>query len=345
MFFENIYSSSGYGLDESLPVLTKEQQDFIFNQLILFSRRVAKSKNDNLLCGPFIQDPKNPGRKKENIQSLFGQFLDFDTTRWMFISKEFPEKVVGVQSNGHHHYINDPILKARLESGTAWELEVQTPEGIVKQDVKVQSPLVFEALTPITIQDIQAVIGTETRVLLHSTFSGGNKRRAFMLYDRLVTPDEHEKIARDIYAKIVKQHPHCQMDWTCTRSNSLFYLPCSAIDKDTLIEVSGTDAFEVDEWLLMGMSIPTIPGPEVPEIKDAVEETETLCSDTQDQFKIRVEPFLNQMAPGNRFVPAQKAVVACKKIGGDSRRLFREISARGLDPARTKSMLGWFERL
>lgn len=99
------------------------------------------------------------------------------------------------------------------------------------------------------------------------------------------------------------------------------------------------------KWLLMGMSIPTIPGPEVPEIKDAVEETETLCSDTQDQFKIRVEPFLNQMAPGNRFVPAQKAVVACKKIGGDSGRLFREISARGLDPARTKSMLGWFERL
>jgi hypothetical protein len=33
-----------------------------------------------------------------------------------------------------------------------------------------------DSIRPITIQEIQSVVGSKTRVILHSTFSGNNKR-------------------------------------------------------------------------------------------------------------------------------------------------------------------------
>lgn len=349
MFFENIYSPLGIGMDEPFASpLSSDQIGFIFNQMRLFARRVTQSKNHNLLCGPFIQNPENPGRKKENIAWNFGQFMDFDTTRWCFYSKEFPTNVVGVKSEKGWHYVNDPAVKEKLSSGTQLTLSFHEGEEVRERTITLSSPLVFQEPQPISVRDIQEVIGCDTRVLIHSTFSGGNKRRAFILYDRLVSPDEHELIARDIYAKIVRKHPHCLMDYSCTRANSLFYLPCQAAGKtDAFIDESGTEPFDVDLWLGVGMALPSIPGPPLPE--EAPNHSDTTEESVRSEeliYEQKVTPLIRQMRKNNHFTPAQRATAECKRFcPGMRSQLEIDLSTGGLDKKRLKSMLGWFDRM
>lgn len=326
MFFENIHSTTGLGLDEPFQTLTSDQIDFIYNQLRVFCERVAKAKNHNLLCGAFIQNPEYPGRTRESIAWNFGLFLDFDTTEWRFYSKDFPKDIEGVKyTNSGWHYVSEET----------------------KQSLEKSHDLKFEKNSPITINDLQGIAGINTRIFLHSTFSGGYRRRAFVLYNRLVSPDEHELITHSIYHKINKLNSHWLMDKACLHANALFYLPCKPDTKDVYFNEAGQETLNVDELLCFSISATTIPGPPERTKPSPPVPTEVVKTFTDDAiYEQWVSPIIGQMSKGNRFITAQTATGACKKYCPTMKwKLEPDLLAGGLEKAKVNSMMKWFDRM
>jgi hypothetical protein len=62
-------------------------------------------------------------------------------------------------------------------------------------------------MEPITLNDLQSIFPPDTRIVLHSTYSGGNKRRAFILFNRLVDVDTYKILAETVIDKLNRTFP------------------------------------------------------------------------------------------------------------------------------------------
>ena len=192
---------------------------------------------------------------------------------------------------------------------------------------------------PITVSDIQKVVGTRTFVYLHSTFSGGSRRRAIIFYDRLLTPDEHIYLSTVLYGRLNELYPYAKIDMSCVRPESIFYLPCQTSNKKTYVEYKGDSTFYVDEYFYLGSG---------PTFKNKIDADHYKSSHRFDYSKYHayVKPYVDKIKPGDRFFNAQKAIGVCASVCPDYKdKLFIDLYEAGVDLKRLDKLEEWFNTL
>ena len=186
-----------------------------------------------------------------------------------------------------------------------------------------------------TGNDFQELFGP-VRHIIHSTYSGGYRRRIFGLFNRPVSVPEYVKIMQSMRDSIMEHHPKCGLDESKLNPASVFYQPGhSGNANGAYCEEFAGHLFNVDEFLTF--SVPWEPVND--NVRDRQELNRVIAPDEAKTFEDKVMPIVQEMKPHNRFGHAQRAVGVCKTCCPSMKaRLFACFRESGLSPEHQQDM-------
>ncbi len=196
----------------------------------------------------------------------------------------------------------------------------------------------------ITYEKIKELLGP-VECFIHSTYSGGFKRRVIILFKEPVEPEEAGIILLMIYSTFITEYPDCELDHSSTNFAQPYFLPCLPKNKDDYFaEYYSGEAFDTMDYLVFGISL--FDSKQQAKQKNELLKTFKLKSDSieyQEQNYLKfVYPVISQMKPKNRFYLGQQSVGYCKNYCPKMKdKLFADFKKVGV----SKTMIKDFENL
>lgn len=302
--FPSLYSKLGD--TKSSVTINQNTAKVIFEQIRLSAERTAKTKHDNILVGMFTTHFDNSGRNSDCFKSSFGLIMDFDTALSRIKTNQKPEKCKEVYHKGGYLYIKSQKIHDQIMNGEC-EIELtDSDDNLFTWKFTKEKKSDLEKIEKIDHDTIRQIVGSNVKILSHETASGGNRRRAYLIFDREVTPEEYNLISVEIYNRFASnvELKKYNLDPMITNKSGIYYLPAN----NCAVKEDGNRLMNVD--VFMGLCVK----PKQIEFDKFVIDESQVSTNESDVYDSVIVPMIEDLKDGERFSGGQQIIGRMSKL-------------------------------